>query len=200
MDFGTTYCINLPERTDRWENVQKEFPKLGTVTVNKFNAVKRTIGHEGCTASHLELLKLLSGIKRFTIFEDDLLISDDAITILNEVEKQLPEDWDMLYLGANLMKPVERFSENLYRIKGAFTTHAMVFNNSSIPGHILSHQEQIKKIDVFYYREIQENFKCFLCSPMVALQNDSFSNILRRTTDNSTAMTNNFKKYTNDNI
>ena len=86
----------------------------------------------------------------------------------------------MLYLGAHLLAPLERYSENLFRLKNGYTTHAIIYNNPDMVRYILSQAENIRKIDVFYQTDIQENYKVFITWPMTATQSDSYSDITRR--------------------
>ena len=66
-------------------------------------------------------------------------------------------NWDMLYLGATLNEKLERFSPHLFRLKKAWTTHAMIFNNQNgVIDYILNNNGGGRKIDVFYAEQIQE--------------------------------------------
>lgn len=195
MNFGKTFCINLPERTDRWREVQEEFKKIGLGSVNRVEAIKASPGWIGCRESHLAVLRLCQDEKRFTIFEDDVQFTDNAMQILALAEKQLPKKWDMLYLGANLMKPIERHSANLYRLKGAYTTHAMIFNNKEIAKMILS-APPFRKIDCFMETYIQEYFNVYIVSPMIATQADGYSDITNRHNNYAAQMMENFNNKT----
>jgi len=194
MNLGKTYCINLSERALRWQQVSAEFQRVGINDVERFEAIKRAPGFEGCRESHLDVLEKCRGLNRFTIFEDDVQFIRNPMSILQLAQEQLPDDWDMLYLGANLMKPIMRYSDNLYRIRHAYCTHAIVFNNPKLTDFILAHREGMRKIDVFYETVVQEQFKCFITYPMVATQADSYSDIIRRETKYSQLMFDNFKK------
>lgn len=192
MNLGPTYCINLPERTERWQQVSAEFKRVGIENIIKFDAIRIAPGFNGCRESHLAILEKCRGLKRFTIFEDDVQFCDDPMYVLFEAEKQLPPDWDMLYLGANLMQPIDRYSNNLCRLKNAYCTHAMIFNNPELPDFILSHREGMRKIDVFYQSDVQDKFNCFITYPMIATQADSYSDIINRQTFYSKSMIDNF--------
>ncbi len=193
MNLGKIYCINLPERPERWHQVSDEFKRVGIAGVERFNAIKLSPGFHGCRESHLAVLDLCKGLNRFTIFEDDVKFTCDPFEILAKTEKQLPPEWDMLYLGAHLMAPIERHSDNLYRIKNGYCTHAMIINNPAITDLILANREGMRKIDVFYQTVIQEQFRCFITFPMVATQADSYSDIINRQTYYSKQMVDIYK-------
>ena len=61
------------------------------------------------------------------LFEDDVEIRD--FTHFEDAISQLPSNWELCYLGANLIAPIEKYSENLYKTFGAWTTHAVMYNN-----------------------------------------------------------------------
>lgn len=173
------FVINLESRPDRMVEFQKNiFP----FEVERFDAIKTDPGWIGCTDSQLVILK---GQKEFPfiIFEDDCLILQPWSVVENAM-KQLPHDWDALYLGATLMQPIERYSENLFKLQGAFCAHAIIYNTWRMVQYILDNHEEFFRnsvarntLDVFYAHDIQEKFNCFITDPLVATQRSGFSNI-----------------------
>ncbi len=147
----------------------------------------------GCTESHL---KLLSEIKDevFMICEDDIVLNERVDDWLTVIFDQLPDNFDMLYLGATLNAPLRKYSANLYRLKNAWTTHAIIYNNYRVGEYVLNHREEIRKIDVFFLEEIQEKFNCFITFPMLATQRPGHSDIINKFTDYA-AIETNYKKY-----
>jgi GR25 family glycosyltransferase involved in LPS biosynthesis len=192
MNLGPIYCINLPDRTDRWSAVTGEFLKAGIHNVIRFDAVRLSPGWAGCRESHMALLERCRDVNRFTIFEDDVRFVGDVQGILDLAEQQLPEYWDMLYLGANLQAPITRYSQNIYNLHHGFCTHAIIFNNADIPDFVLSAHEGMRKIDVFYETVLQQVFNCFITYPMIATQADSFSDVIHQDTRYSKQMVQNF--------
>jgi len=182
MRYGIekAYFINLEIRLDRWNKILNQLPKLG-ITAERFQGYHINPGWEGCLMSHLEILKMCQKYQRFMIIEDDMLIQLDQPTlILDKVFDQLPPDWDMLYLGANLMKDIKSYSSCLYRLKGAFCTHAIIYNNPDMVKKIIQDLEaRPYRIDVYFRDEIQEKYKVFIPYPMIATQADGVSNITR---------------------
>ena len=189
------YCINLDERTDRWEQVQSQIELLG-LKVERFSAIKKKRGHDGCILSHIALWDRLKDQDTFMIIEDDIKVRvDNPKEILNKAMSQLPDDWDMLYLGATLNQPPERISENLVRIKQAWTTHAIIYNNQNgVVDAILEEMDDFK-VDVVLANSIQHKFKCFMTFPMICTQTEGFSNIINKHTTYQ-AITDRYDKYT----
>lgn len=195
-----SYCITLPERPQKWINAQREFKKLRG-NVLKWNATKKVIGFDGCRISHLGLLQHCvfdyPG-ELVAIYEDDVqFIGKFPQDEIDRAMRELPADWDILYLGATLQKDLVRHSDHLYKLKGAFTTHAMIFNNqNNVMEFILENNGGGRKIDVFYADVVQERFNCYIAYPMIATQRDGFSDIMNRECKNSTLILDYYKKHT----
>lgn len=182
-DLGEKYCINLASRPDRWKSVSAEFSRVGVLGVKRFEAVPcvpHGSGFVGCRESHLGVLSLCKDVKRFTVFEDDVcFMRSDFLGQVSKAISEAPLDWDMLYLGANPLVPMARYSESLFRLKKGYCTHAMVFNNHRVVDFILSNRSSIRKIDVFYADVVQEKFNVFITYPLLATQADGRSDVTR---------------------
>lgn len=191
------YCINLYERPNRWKQVQKEAKKL-KLPIKRFSAFKRDWGHEGCKLSHLTLLDAIKHEGIFMVIEDDMRICiKDPIQTLEKAIQQLPSDWDMLYLGATLTKPIKRYSHNLFELKGGLTCHAIIYNNQNeVADYILKNHDR-NRIDPFYSDNVQENFNCFITYPMIATQRAGKSDLLNKYTSYKEILKS-YKKYTNE--
>ena len=170
-----TYCINLKQRKAKWNRVQLECAKLD-LNVTRFEAIFNTSGHDGCFQSHTTLLSQIEE-DMFMVIEDDIKVLEPLET-LNKAISQLPDDWDMLYLGAQLSKKIERHSENLFRLKGALLTHAVIYNNQNgVVDYIADHARGI--IDVYLRDVVQELFNCYITYPAICSQADGFSDTIR---------------------
>jgi GR25 family glycosyltransferase involved in LPS biosynthesis len=76
----------------------------------------RHAGAYGCAASHRAILQrtLDLGRERVLIFEDDVVLTDDAAAWLERIVPQLRlVDWDVFYLGLHLEVPGPRRGYNL---------------------------------------------------------------------------------------
>ena len=161
------YCINLKERADRWAQVQADLDKL-KIPVECFEAVWDVIGHQGCINSHVKLLGEVKEQGVFMVLEDDIKVIADLF-YLEKATKQLPDDWDMLYLGATLMRPLERYSDNLFKLQAGMTTHAIIYNNQNgVCDYIIEHMNG-GHVDVFMM-QVQKLFNCFITYPMIMTQ------------------------------
>jgi glycosyl transferase family 25 len=59
------------------------------------------LGHIGCSLSHRTLYEQVvrNGWRRVVIFEDDVVPVHEALALLPEALRQLPEGWELCYLG-----------------------------------------------------------------------------------------------------
>lgn len=186
--FDKIYCINLDERTDRWERAQTEFKKIGLENVERFSAIKNPVGAIGCRDSHLSIIKKSKeeNLKNVLIFEDDVLFIDENVKYIEESLDQLSnENWTLFYLGATLEPhygAVTRVTNNLVKTNFAFTTHAYAIN-SNIFDKILNEAPSSKIIDVYYCHHIVPLGSSLIINPIVAIQQEGFSDIENHNAD-----------------
>jgi glycosyl transferase, family 25 len=112
--FDCIYVINLPERTDRRDEIAEQLKSIGLAfdgdRVVLFPAIRPdsmggfpSVGARGCFLSHLGVLKDANerGLGKILIIEDDFNFSNNFLTSF----KYLPGDlikfeWDIFYGGA----------------------------------------------------------------------------------------------------
>ena len=101
------FCINLKHRTDKREFIKKQCSKY-KLDVTFFKAIKNKKGWIGCLQSHLNILKIAKKerLKKILIIEDDCLFLQEP-SINN---KELPKDWEMLFLGGNMRRKSSKCS------------------------------------------------------------------------------------------
>jgi glycosyl transferase family 25 len=179
------YIINRVDRIDRWYDVRDEMRRVGIGGYQHFSAFVTSPGYIGCKMSHITILK--DELKWYSneslyVYEDDVVFLNEARLTAGKAMIQLPEDWHVLYLGASPKQPQERYSENLFRLKNAHTTHAMVWNteHKEAMQYVVDHEDEIKKIDDFYATVIQERFNCFVVYPICCTQRQYPSDTCKR--------------------
>ncbi len=170
-----TYCINLKHRRAKWIKTLCECKKLDIDPI-RFDAIFNSDGHMGCMLSHIDLLRQINE-SEFMIIEDDIKVIG-SINDMNKAISQLPDNWDLLYLGAELNQPITRFSDNLFILKNATVTHAIMYNNQNgVVDYIIDKHEYI--IDRFYSEKVQDRFNCFITYPMICTQDPGYSDTVR---------------------
>lgn len=167
------YVINLKERTDRllrFKENQFPFP------IERFDAIKLGSGQDGFT---LSTRTLLSQITEFPVLicEDDCILLERWMVVERAIA-ELPKDADALWLGATLTQPLERYSDYLFRLKRAYTTHAIIYYSKRMVDYILGLDVPSGvNLDILYFQEVQNKFNCFITNPICATQSDGFSDV-----------------------
>ena len=119
-----TMIINLDKRPDRYEQAQKEMERFLITDYNRLPAFELASALWGNSRSHLKCLELGANL----IFEDDIFFIDGAREIFEKAVQQLPDDWDMVYLGGNVEYPLKRVSKNLFKCEYTWGTNAILYS------------------------------------------------------------------------
>ncbi len=204
--FDAIFCINLDSRPDRWNKCLEQFKIFGIDDkVQRFSAIKildennqsnKFLGRCGCSLSHFEICKIAKNksYKNYLVLEDDFEFNfnlEITFDLLNKAISEMPNNWDMFYMGANLTDqygtfPIENFSENLFKLKSCHTTHAMAFNsrfydsfleNSPNINSIFEWTINHEIIDVFLSKNFLNKINCFINKEMIINQSAGFSDI-----------------------
>jgi hypothetical protein len=162
--------------SDRLFQAQREVSKLG-YSAQPYYAIKDDRPQISFNRSMQDIMLNTEGI--LALFEDDVLIKecghfDNAIS-------QLPSDWELCYLGANLIAPIFRYSDNLFKIDGAWTTHAVLYNNPKELCKEYTNTEQM--FDDWLREKIHPRGKSFIISPMIAWQRPHYSSLWNHIAD-----------------
>jgi GR25 family glycosyltransferase involved in LPS biosynthesis len=188
--FPLKTVINLDRRPDRLANCREEFKKIGINPIRKSGVLFEgggntyTNGVVGCLASHYQILQsaMLLGCNT-AIFEDDVHFQDDKYNIPEILQCVCDEldtvKWDMVYLGANILKPFYRVTDHLARLGHAQSTVAYLINRN-FTEKLLSYIDiaNIKApIDVIYAESVVPENNCFVTIPMIVIQKSNFSDI-----------------------
>lgn len=181
--FHRRICLTNDDA--EWQPAQTEFNRVG-LEVEKYQAVKEIGPHQSFSHSERNILLdfLHSDAETLLHLEDDCVFRD--LGHLPKAIDELPEDWDVIYLGANLVlwnngEPwPERYSEHLFRVKCAWTTHAIAYNKKCVRT-ILEGQPSFdaQMFDNWLSTRLPE-LNAFCVAPMVAYQRPRISSIWQR--------------------
>lgn len=187
--FPLKVCLNHPIATERWGLCLQEFKRVNLTGVVRFSALPDIGPHQSFNKSVNAILRYFvrSPYERLLFLEDDVVF-----TQLNSLEpaiNELPGDWDILYLGANIMHPdpkPEYYSPHLCRVHAAWTTHAIAFSKKCIT-FILNNQPDFS--EAMFDNWLSGNLtrlNSYIVSPMVAYQRPGNSLIWNTTTNYDT--------------
>lgn len=116
-----------------------------------------------------------SGKGNCLILEDDVLFTD--IGGLGNSLSELPENWEILYLGANIREErPERYSGHLFRLKNAWTTHAIAYTRKAVEKIIAEFPNEHYMYDNWLGDNLHR-FEAFITAPMTAIQRPGRSDI-----------------------
>jgi len=220
--FDKIYCINLKERTDRWQECLKNFDKYEITNYERIDGIKingdlpaKRKGQIGCALSFAKCFEIAKKRlnKNILIFEDDFTFKFDKEQIFHKLNlylKDLPSNWDSLHLGATLTDeygifPIEKFSPNLFRLKSAHCLHSVAFSEfgiNKIFDMFGSKNEWYKELinnyenmDVFMAKSYQNINNSFISKELICYQTPNLSNIENKTYDYTEWMNRNFNYF-----
>jgi hypothetical protein len=181
--FDKRVCLTT--LAEEWAIGAQEFARVG-LEVERFQSLPDIGPHQSFSKSEREILCQfwLEEKKTLLHVEDDCIFRD--LGHLESALRELPEDWDILYLGANLVcwnngePQPQRYSEHLFRVKAAWTTHAIAYNRKCV-FEILAKQPMFSErmFDQYLSSRLPE-FNAYCVAPMVAYQRPRVSSIWRR--------------------
>jgi len=153
----------------------------GTNTTDSY-----ALGCLGCKLSHYFVLALAlqRGYSRVLILEDDAELFQDADATFSQVLKELPQNWNMLYLMANHARPPAEVTEHIVQTVCSATTGAYAVQRSFIPLLMDAVSQDVGEIDVTYML-LQPHFPMYCCRPHLCRQEPGFSDIRGESLDYS---------------
>lgn len=188
--FEHIAVVNLKSRTDRLQSSTELLDRLG-VTYEVWEATenkeKPILGLVDSMQRYFRKV-LAAGGERCLVFEDDIkeLFHHETVfcETMNKCIEQLPNDWDLFYLGCNVAYGIEKFySENLVTLKMAYATHAVAYSKRAM--EFVIDREIREPFDNCLVRDFQPNAKVFCSYPMLFTQAESYSDIEKKNTDYS---------------
>ena len=120
--FEEAYPDCLPEYTV-WEaktGADVDVPEWWCSSANRWSLVQNFI----------DILSQDDGEEDILIFEDDCTFCDDFETKYNAFLEEVPEDWDMLYLGAQHITAPVQVSDNVLKLVNSVCGHAVIYNHA----------------------------------------------------------------------
>ena len=186
--FDKIFYINLDKRADRLEACKGELNKVGVIAERQPGIIYDGFEDKhrnACIGNHLAHAQCLiksRGFNNVLIFEDDiewLLNPQEVLENLNQFLIELPEDWDIFYLGINMdMYEAYRVSDHVAKINGGFSTHAYCVRSNLFDLLIdINSDKTITHNDVTYTNDVIPNYNVYIPIPLLAGQRKDFSDI-----------------------
>ncbi len=196
--FPVKLCLTTRDAVERNAQVEREF-NAQKITVEPFYALPGETPFKSFNKSQKAMLAYAldytldgydeDGIEHSEPASHALLFENDVVfkstTRLPYVFEQLPNDWDILYLGANITNGVtDKYSKDLHRIKHAWTTHAVAYSRNVMEYIVEKFDALANHIyDDWLAREVLPKFNCFIVNPMVCVQRPGYSSLWNNMAD-----------------
>jgi len=187
--IGKIYCINLDRRPEKWRTVQHEFythglqvERMPGVDGNDFRIqYPCSPGNNGCTLSHLQCIERAKflGFETIMILEDDVILHPDFNNLLYGAMDELPENWQLVYLGGTHREVPVKVSEHIYRVTKTLCVHAYIIRNTLFDFALDAFKSLHQPCDC-YYADKQHEGNMYVINPPLAWQSGGFSDIVGR--------------------
>jgi len=173
------FVISLVNRQDRRQKVTKEL-KDQKIPFQFFDGIADENPILGCTMSHIGVIKIAREKKLPYV----LIFEDDAKFVRPFKIPKLPENWDMLFLGACVNKI---YDEYYFRWKrcSSWYAHAYIVKASLYDRIIEEASVNADKmlIDEYYCEMLHPTINSYCLYPTMVTQGEDYSDILNRNLD-----------------
>ena len=196
--FDKIYCINLDKRIDRWQLAEPQFREqnLDVERVPGYDGSALGLefppeikeGAVGCSLSHLFTIKLAkqNNLENFLLLEDDVVFDDNINEKFFGVLDQVPDDWDMLYLGGQHFHGMDmpQVSENVYKCIYTLAAQSVGIKNT-VYDYFINKLMDISKINDLHYAESHKEINAYVIIPHLTWQRNTYSDIEKSMVDYS---------------
>lgn len=180
--FDHISCINLASRGDRWADTKQECLERGFMP-ERIEAITGDNNHLAFNQSQHNALKKASDYQSALILEDDCVFKNTEH--LADAMNEMPEDWDFLSLGCNLIgsdtmnfKKPTRYSAHLFNLYDCWQSHSNAYSRKLILWILENfNPTEFPIYDEWVRVNVLPNFKCFVIAPQITYQRPGFSNI-----------------------
>jgi len=201
-NIKNVFYINLLNRTDRKEYVEKQLKSVGLNTFERFNAIRLSNGALGCSMSHLKCLQIAKERKldHILIVEDDITFTEPNV-FNRQMNKCLEnnKEWDVLLLAGNNVPPYKMVDDTCIQVSHCQTTTGYLVRKNYYDILINNIHEGINNLirepkNGFEYAIdkhwliLQKEYIWLLIIPLTVIQREDYSDIEKKITNYSKLM------------
>ena len=201
-DIKHSFYINLESRPDRKKHVEEQLKIIG-IQAERFNAIKLPNGALGCSMSHLKCLEIAkeNNWDHVLIVEDDIKFLNPELFV-NQLNKFLNchNEWDVVLIAGNNLPPHEIIDNTCVKVSHCQTTTGYIVKShyyntliDNIRNGITNLIKEPSKhffyaIDKYWFK-LQQKDNWYLITPLTVTQREDYSDIEKRPTNYTRAMT-----------
>ena len=154
------------------------------ITFERFEAIDAQelgiTGVQACALSHRGVIEQYKNAGNVFIFEDDAELNEDFEQLWDVFIANLPDDWQMVYLGCNKIdwQPI---AKGIARLSAGIATHAYGAKQSVFDS-MIDASKRAEPIDLSYM-QLQVSVPTYVAVPSMVGQVPGFSDIEQRFTD-----------------
>jgi hypothetical protein len=174
--------LGLESRTDRWDRCKEILQENGIEKVTHYTTQIGVDKYKHAAQDFINLLRLKRGAD-LMFFEDDFELVTGWRGIFDKAWRDLPSDFDLLYLGCNLTRSPKRVTDNLYRVRGAWCLHGVVFSRQFIDWFLNTYDINQRTVIDEWLRAIAPDRKFYMTYPMICYQRASYSDYVNKEVD-----------------
>ena len=138
-----TRIFDIIPNIDRFLNNKDNEDGYNTRYKDEIITDRRKLGSLGCCFSHIKLYNQIvkDNIPNMVIIEDDAVLDPDFFDKFGKLVSDLPEDWDMVFLGISCAYShderckkndgIIKVKDNLYNINYIYGTYGYLINNNA---------------------------------------------------------------------
>jgi GR25 family glycosyltransferase involved in LPS biosynthesis len=199
--FNNTFVLNLDRRPDRLELVNKQLSKhnINYIRVSAIDGkllenVNPKIGNgwnhvgvAGCLLSHRKILDIAISrdLENYLVVEDDTIL-DDNFQNIHFYLKQLPLDWDVVYIGGLHLGPLKPVNVNIARCTHTLVTNMFAVNKKFykvLREHWPDNVNDLVQPADLVLASLQSKYNFYTIKPHLAWQDSIFSDIENKSQD-----------------
>lgn len=185
------FVINLKERIDRKNHIVNELKKIDCSEYNFiegingneiFNNTNLSNGMFGLVKTYLKIYEIWkkTNAKEILIIEDDCKFVNDFNKQLDLYIKNIPNDWEMIYFGANhnyhMGFKTQKINEYCVKLNNSFSAHCVLLRDYVFEDLINRIKNFTIENDVMM-ANLQRKYNAYSSNFALATQIESFSNI-----------------------
>ena len=195
---NSIYVINLKERLDRKEHITTQLKKIDCENYILFegvngksveNPTRMPSGMFGLIKTYLNMYNdwKKNPQENILIIEDDCVFVDGFNKKLEEYISNVPNDWDMLYFGANhnyhMGEKTITINEKCIKLNNSYSAHCVLIKPHVFEELIFGIQTFTIENDVMM-ANLQKKYNAYSSSEALTTQLVSYSNVSNRKSQN----------------